>query len=91
MQVSAVCWKDIGGFRANQFEIARERWQELAEGQQPRAIVIACCCDAPGRPGDHLRYQPWRDFRASANVANLVPPFETGGGRHGFLLRWSSG
>ena len=29
-------------FRANRVEAERERWKELAEGQSPRAIIIAC-------------------------------------------------
>lgn len=68
-------------FRANQFETARERWQELAEGQQPRAIVIACC-DARADPATIFDTDPGEIF-VIRNVANLVPPFETGGGRHG--------
>ena len=30
-------------FRSNRVETERERWKELAEGQSPRAIIIACC------------------------------------------------
>ena len=68
-------------FRANQFETAPERWQELAEGQQPRAIVIACC-DSRADPATIFDTNPGEIF-VVRNVANLVPPFETGGGRHG--------
>jgi carbonic anhydrase len=68
-------------FRANQFETARERWQGLAEGQAPRAIVIACS-DSRADPATIFDTNPGEIF-VVRNVANLVPPFETGGGRHG--------
>ena len=68
-------------FRANRFETARERWQDLAEGQSPRAIVIACC-DSRADPATIFDTNPGEIF-VVRNVANLVPPFETGGGRHG--------
>lgn len=68
-------------FRANRFDTARERWQELAEGQAPRAIVIACC-DSRADPATIFDTSPGEIF-VVRNVANLVPPFETGGGRHG--------
>ena len=39
-------------FRANRFESERQRWRDLAEGQKPRAIVIACSDSrADGRTG----------------------------------------
>jgi carbonic anhydrase len=68
-------------FRANRFETARETWQELAEGQAPRAIVIACS-DSRADPATIFDTSPGEIF-VVRNVANLVPPFETGGGRHG--------
>jgi carbonic anhydrase len=68
-------------FRANRFETARERWQELAEGQAPRAVVIACS-DSRADPATIFDTNPGEIF-VVRNVANLVPPFETGGGRHG--------
>src|SRR3989337_2652878 len=68
-------------FRANRFEIARERWEQLAEGQEPRAIVIACC-DSRADPAMIFDTDPGEIF-VVRNVANLVPPFEQGGGRHG--------
>ena len=67
--------------RANRFETARERWQQLAEGQSPRAVVIACS-DSRADPATIFDTDPGEIF-VVRNVANLVPPFETGGGRHG--------
>ena len=68
-------------FRSNRFEATRERWLELAEGQSPRAVVIACC-DSRADPATIFDTDPGEIF-VVRNVANLVPPFETGGGRHG--------
>ena len=68
-------------FRANRFETARDRWQELAEGQAPRAVVIACS-DSRADPATIFDTNPGEIF-VVRNVANLVPPFEVGGGRHG--------
>lgn len=68
-------------FRANRFDTARERWQQLAEGQAPRAVVIACS-DSRADPATIFDTDPGEIF-VVRNVANLVPPFEKGGGRHG--------
>jgi len=68
-------------FRANRFETERGRWKELAEGQSPRAVVIACS-DSRADPATIFDTDPGEIF-VVRNVANLVPPFETGGGRHG--------
>ena len=68
-------------FRTNRFETERPRWRKLAEGQNPRAIVIACC-DSRADPATIFDTDPGEIF-VVRNVANLVPPFETGGGRHG--------
>ena len=68
-------------FRANRIETAREPWQQLAEGQSPRAVVIACS-DSRADPATIFDSDPGEIF-VVRNVANLVPPFETGGGRHG--------
>ncbi len=68
-------------FRANRFDTARERWQQLADGQAPRAVVIACS-DSRADPATIFDTDPGEIF-VIRNVANLVPPFESGGGRHG--------
>jgi len=68
-------------FRANRFETERGRWRELADGQSPRAVVIACS-DSRADPATIFDTDPGEIF-VVRNVANLVPPFETGGGRHG--------
>jgi carbonic anhydrase len=68
-------------FRAEDWSKQRARWAELAEGQQPKTMVIAC---------SDSRVDPTRIFDVSPgelfvlrNIANLVPPFETTKGHHG--------
>ena len=68
-------------FRAVQDEPERARWRELAEGQSPEAVIIACC-DSRADPATIFDTNPGQIF-VVRNVANLVPPFESGGGRHG--------
>ncbi|HET9355575.1 MAG TPA: carbonic anhydrase [Sphingomicrobium sp.] len=68
-------------FRDNRFEAERQRWRDLAEGQSPRAIIIACC-DSRADPATIFDTDPGEIF-VVRNVANLVPPYEGNGGRHG--------
>ncbi len=59
----------------------RERWEKLASGQSPRTMIIACS-DSRVDPATIFQALPGEMF-VVRNVANLVPPFESGGGRHG--------
>jgi carbonic anhydrase len=68
-------------FRTNRWESEKSRWRALAEGQAPHAIVIACS-DSRADPAMIFDADPGEIF-VVRNVANLVPPFERGGGRHG--------
>lgn len=68
-------------FRENGWCQERQRWAELAEGQSPRVMVIACS-DSRTDPATVFDTAPGEIFTVR-NVANLVPPFEQGGGRHG--------
>jgi len=68
-------------FRAKQHGSAQERWQELAEGQSPRALIVACS-DSRADPAIIFDTDPGEIF-VVRNIANLIPPYETGGGRHG--------
>jgi carbonic anhydrase len=68
-------------FRETGWSRERERWAELAEGQSPRSMVIACS-DSRVDPAQIFNVRPGEIF-VVRNVANLVPPFETTGGLHG--------
>ena len=68
-------------FRATGWRRERERWSQLAEGQSPKVMLIACS-DSRIDPGLIFDANPGEMFIVR-NVANLVPPYETGGGRHG--------
>ena len=68
-------------FRETRYEAEQSRWRALAEGQSPRAIIIACC-DSRADPATIFDTDPGEIF-VVRNVANLVPPFEGDGGRHG--------
>lgn len=59
----------------------RARWDQLAQGQSPRTMIIACS-DSRVDPATIFGTSPGEVF-VVRNVANLVPPCETGGGRHG--------
>jgi carbonic anhydrase len=68
-------------FKANDWEKQRARWAELADGQSPKVMVIACS-DSRVDPATIFDTSPGEMF-VVRNVANLVPPYELGGGRHG--------
>jgi carbonic anhydrase len=68
-------------FRQTDWQRQRARWAELAEGQSPKTMVIACS-DSRVDPAAIFDVSPGEMF-VVRNVANLVPPFELGGGRHG--------
>lgn len=68
-------------FRSNAWVAQRERWDELAEGQSPRVLVIACS-DSRVDPSQIFDTNPGEIF-VVRNVAALVPPFETTPGLHG--------
>lgn len=68
-------------FRTSEYRRHRERWEELTEGQSPRVMVIACS-DSRVDPAQIFDTVPGEIFTVR-NIANLVPPFELGGGRHG--------
>ncbi|WP_265570751.1 carbonic anhydrase [Sphingomicrobium nitratireducens] len=68
-------------FRDKKVAGAEQSWKRLAEGQAPRAIIIACS-DSRVDPATIFDTDPGEMF-VVRNVANLVPPFEANGGRHG--------
>ncbi|WP_128562506.1 carbonic anhydrase [Methylobacterium crusticola] len=72
------------GYRAfldDRFVREQGRYATLAEGQNPEILVISCC-DSRVSPEVIFDARPGELF-VVRNVANLVPPFETGGEYHG--------
>ena len=68
-------------FRTTGWSRERERWSELAEGQSPKVMVIACS-DSRVEPAVIFGARPGEMF-VVRNVAALAPPFETTPGLHG--------
>ncbi|MGB7404087.1 MAG: carbonic anhydrase [Pacificimonas sp.] len=69
-------------FRVGPYQQQRLRFDQLADkGQHPGLMVISCC-DSRVDPAQIFDVEPGQIF-VLRNVANLVPPFEKGGGLHG--------
>lgn len=69
-------------FRREGYVEQKARFDHLAsEGQAPPIMIISCC-DSRVDPATIFDTVPGQVF-ALRNVANLVPPYETGGGLHG--------
>jgi carbonic anhydrase len=72
------------GYRAflgDRFQREQSRYRDLADGQAPDVMVISCC-DSRVSPEVIFDASPGELF-VVRNVANLVPPYETGGQYHG--------
>jgi carbonic anhydrase len=69
-------------FQAGRFAAERQRYADLAAtGQRPSIMVIGCV-DSRVSPEVIFDAAPG-EILVARNVANLVPPFEEGGGQHG--------
>ncbi len=69
-------------FKFRHFENNRSHYEELANfGQNPDVMVVSCC-DSRCDPETIFSAMPGELF-VVRNVANLIPPFETGGMFHG--------
>ncbi len=68
-------------FRTNSWGKERERWAELAEGQSPRVMILACA-DSRSDPAQIFDARPGEMF-VVRNIGALAPPYETSTGFHG--------
>src|SRR4051812_38995260 len=68
-------------FRATDWARERERWSDLAEGQSPKVMVLACA-DSRVDPAHIFDALPGQMFVAR-NIAARAPPYETSRGFHG--------
>lgn len=68
-------------FRATDWQHERQRWSELAEGQNPRVMILSCA-DSRVDPAQIFDARPGEMFVAR-NIAALAPPYETTSGYHG--------
>lgn len=70
------------GWKATTYSENKSWYKRLAtEGQRPRAMVISCCDSRVHVTSIFGADQG--EFFIHRNIANLVPPFETDGLRHG--------
>ena len=68
-------------FRTDEWFAEHQRWTQLAEGQNPKVMVLACS-DSRVEPAIIFDARPGEMF-VVRNVAALAPPYETTPGRHG--------
>ena len=68
-------------FRSGSYKEHAARFEALDGGQNPDVMLIACC-DSRAEPAQIFDAAPGELF-VVRNVANLVPPCEDDGGRHG--------
>ena len=68
-------------FRAESWGRERNRWAELADGQSPQVMILACA-DSRSDPAVIFDSRPGEIFVAR-NIAALAPPYETSSGFHG--------
>ena len=70
------------GWKATSYEENRAWYRRLAdEGQRPRAMVISCCDSRVHVTSIFGADQG--EFFIHRNIANLVPPYEPDGNKHG--------
>src|SRR5690242_9486235 len=71
-----------GTFASGRLQSEQHRYRELAEHGQAPEIMLIGCCDSRVSPEVIFDARPGELF-VVRNVANLVPPYETGGEYHG--------
>jgi len=68
-------------FRHKDWARERERWAGLAEGQNPKVMILSCA-DSRVDPAQIFDARPGEMF-VVRNIAALAPPYETSRGYHG--------
>jgi carbonic anhydrase len=68
-------------FRDKDWARERKRWSELAEGQNPKVMILSCA-DSRVDPAQIFDARPGEMF-VVRNIAALAPPYETSRGFHG--------
>jgi carbonic anhydrase len=68
-------------FRTGRWSSEYALYAQLAQGQKPEYLVIACS-DSRSDPATIFSARPGEMF-VIRNVANIIPPYEEGGGYHG--------
>ena len=68
-------------FRSENWKHERERWMQLAEGQNPQVMILSCA-DSRADPAQIFDTRPGEMF-VVRNIAGLAPPYETSPGYHG--------
>ena len=68
-------------FRTDEWFAEHQRWTQLAEGQSPKVMILACS-DSRVEPSIIFDARPGEMF-VVRNIAALAPPYETTPGRHG--------
>jgi len=69
-------------FKHRHFEPNIEQYEELATYGQSPDVMIVSCCDSRVDPETIFSAMPGELF-VMRNIANLIPPYETGGTYHG--------
>ncbi len=69
-------------FKFRHFDQNRDHYEELANVGQSPDVMIVSCCDSRCDPETIFSAMPGELF-VVRNVANLIPPYETGGKFHG--------
>ncbi len=67
---------------AERYAREQDRYLELAQCGPSAPVMIIACCDSRAAPETVFNAGPGELF-VLRNVANLVPPYEPGGGQHG--------
>src|SRR5947209_14333100 len=68
-------------FRESDWAHERDRWADMAEGQNPRVMILSCA-DSRVDPAHIFDARPGEMF-VVRNIAALAPPYETSPGFHG--------